>query len=419
MSTVYLEQLPAIRAKFDKVAQRATKRGFAGGLTLEVGDPYERAESGPYPAPTYTRTVIDLEVTGTAPKFAGWTIIARIDILASGSAVAINAPGIDDVIALDDYTPGSCDHCHVNRRRNQTYVVQHDDGTRKFVGSTCLKDFLGWTVAPYLVFSDHVDLDDLVDGIAFDPTYSLVEVVTFAELSIRDRGYVRSSDTYDGGPEPTKSDVLGALIAKSAPDRQRRHELTRILCQKSDEIREAVAEVIAYIRGEGFNGDSSYVTTLKTQFDEEAIETKHLGYIVSAPQAYRRHLETEAERKAREDRKRHEDERKGNAMPVPTGKHTVEGIVVATRVQDNQFSYYGGTTLKMVVLDDRGFKIWSTVPARIAPSGPVEDLVGARVRYTASLEPSTDDAFGFAKRPSKADVLQSALRDPENSGDAS
>ena len=406
MSTAYLHQLPAIRAKFDKIAERATKRGFAGGLTLHVGEPYDRKEGGPYPLPTYTRTVVDLEVSGTAPKYDGWTIIARIDVLASGAAVAVNAPGVDEAIALDDYTPGSCDHCHSNRRRNQTYIVQHDNGDRRFVGSTCLKDFLGWTTTPYLVFRNHIDIDALVDGTAHDPYYPLVEVVTFAELSIRDRGYVRASDTYDGGPEPTKSDVHGVLIARSAADRRRRQELVRILDQSAEDVQGSVAKIIAYIRSDEFGGDSSYITTLKTLFAEDSIEPKHLGYAVSAAQAYRRHLETTAERAAREARHQAEADRRANAQPVPTGKHTVEGVVISTRIQENHFSRNGGITLKMVVLDNRGFKIWSTLPATITPAGAVEDLVGSRVRYTATLKPSPDDnTFGSAKRPTKATVL--------------
>src|SRR5690625_198855 len=188
MSTVYVHQVPAIQAKFDKIAKRADEKGFEGGLALEVGEPYEITEGGPYPPPTYQSTVVDVTVSGQPPKFAGWSIVARVDALPNDSFVVVNAPGVDETIDSSGYTVGTCDHCQINRYRKETYVVRHEDGNERFVGSTCLKDFLGWDANPYLVFRDKVNEDDLIGGIEFDPTESLVEAVTWAMLSIEDSG---------------------------------------------------------------------------------------------------------------------------------------------------------------------------------------------------------------------------------------
>lgn len=82
---------------------------------------------------------------------------------------------------------------------------------------------------------------------------------------------------------------------------------------------------------------------------------------------------------------------------VPTGRLVVTGEVLTTKVQDG----YYGSTLKMLVRDDRGFKVWGTVPSGL-PSG----LRGRRVTFTATLEASKDDsAFGFFSRPTSAKVL--------------
>ncbi len=84
---------------------------------------------------------------------------------------------------------------------------------------------------------------------------------------------------------------------------------------------------------------------------------------------------------------------------APSGKVQITGEVLSTKWVDG----YYGSEFKMVVLDERNFKVWSTVPAKI--SDDVEK--GSIVQFTATLTPSNDDAtFAFAKRPSKAKVLQ-------------
>lgn len=103
-----------------------------------------------------------------------------------------------------------------------------------------------------------------------------------------------------------------------------------------------------------------------------------------------------------------------DAESCPEGKHTITGTVLSSDYRENTFSHYGEQIPKMLVRDDRGFKVWGTVPAsilRIEKDGHVmEELPnkGERVTFTATIEPSKDDRlFGFFKRPSKAERLES------------
>lgn len=83
-------------------------------------------------------------------------------------------------------------------------------------------------------------------------------------------------------------------------------------------------------------------------------------------------------------------------VEVPNGKQTVEGTVVSTKWQDNDF----GSTLKMLVVTDEGWKVFGTVPSSI------EVEKGTRVRFNATVSQSNNDPlFGFFKRPTKAQVL--------------
>lgn len=104
-----------------------------------------------------------------------------------------------------------------------------------------------------------------------------------------------------------------------------------------------------------------------------------------------------------------------NAVPAPEGKVTVVGEVKTVKWQE---SIYGGQ-LKMLVLADEGFKVWSTVPTSLqGVTGLVsgnewkftQDVqVGERVEFTATLTPSdNDNTFAIAKRPTKARILSRA-----------
>jgi hypothetical protein len=103
-----------------------------------------------------------------------------------------------------------------------------------------------------------------------------------------------------------------------------------------------------------------------------------------------------------------------NAVPAPEGKVTVRGEVKSKKWQESEF----GGQLKMLVLADEGFKVWSTVPASLLGTSVLVDgdwietldvNVGERVEFTATLtRSSNDETFAIAKRPTKAINLSRA-----------
>lgn len=89
-------------------------------------------------------------------------------------------------------------------------------------------------------------------------------------------------------------------------------------------------------------------------------------------------------------------------VPVVVGKVQITGKVLSTKWVENDF----GGSLKMLVRDDRGFKVWGTVPAALIPNSDVNP-VGQEVIFSATVEASRDDdSFGFFKRPTKASYIQ-------------
>jgi hypothetical protein len=95
---------------------------------------------------------------------------------------------------------------------------------------------------------------------------------------------------------------------------------------------------------------------------------------------------------------------RATAGPVPAGRVVVTGEIVGTKVAVS-YDPFGREvrTPKMIVRDDRGFKVFGTMPSSL------DAAKGDRVTFSATVEASQDDeTFGFFKRPTKASVLQVA-----------
>lgn len=128
-------------------------------------------------------------------------------------------------------------------------------------------------------------------------------------------------------------------------------------------------------------------------FLRDLAERVQFGWTLSEAQeqGVRKALET---RKAQEQNRAEEKE---NAVAVPEGRLQVEGEILTIKEQESQY----GITVKMLVRDDRGFKVWGTLPLSL---GDVDK--GSRVRFVARLQRSEkDETFGFFSRPTKAEDI--------------
>lgn len=124
------------------------------------------------------------------------------------------------------------------------------------------------------------------------------------------------------------------------------------------------------------------------------------------------------------------------AEPVAVGRVTITGEIVSTRVQEGHYGYRPTVIHKCLVKDDRGFKVWGTMPSSIADDlynrwyeaikadgaypGDfgrdywLKDVKGQRVTFTATVTASDDDdRFGFFKRPTKAAIADAIVHDED------
>lgn len=109
-----------------------------------------------------------------------------------------------------------------------------------------------------------------------------------------------------------------------------------------------------------------------------------------------------------------EAELKAAGVKAPEGKVKVRGKVVRVKWQD---SAYGGS-LKMIVEDQDGWKVWVSVPRSLQMSSCLVNgewverrdvQEGDMVEFVADLTRSDrDPLFAFGKRPTKAQILENA-----------
>ena len=115
------------------------------------------------------------------------------------------------------------------------------------------------------------------------------------------------------------------------------------------------------------------------------------------------------------------------ANPAPTGRQVVTGVIASAKVKESEF----GIAYKILVKDDRGFKVWCSLPKAqtneasdefqelikergssrydfgpecwfLGVDGVSTGVKGRRITFTATLDPSADDkSFAFGSRPSK------------------
>ena len=80
------------------------------------------------------------------------------------------------------------------------------------------------------------------------------------------------------------------------------------------------------------------------------------------------------------------------AVPVSEDRVTIIGTIVSVKYDANWMKY------NMLVKDNRGFKVWGSVPSKI----DADEAKGGTVTFDAKVTQSNkDEYFGFFKRPTK------------------
>lgn len=146
----------------------------------------------------FHRVVIKIE--GTPLSTRGWRVVGMIEHTPEGNLLS----GFGDASIVEYKTAtNGCDHCHQNRNRIVTFIVERD-GERKQIGSTCLWDYcevdpkIAASMLSWMVEADDasdVD-DDTLSGFGGPIAVSLVEAIRVADRIIRTMGFHKSNSNY-------------------------------------------------------------------------------------------------------------------------------------------------------------------------------------------------------------------------------
>jgi len=130
-----LYKVESLLEEIAKLNKKADKLGCDRSTAEVISEPFTKTLRDKRTNESYKVEYVKVSVSGEAPKLAGWNFLGYID-----SEGLVYGDHIED---SERERQGDCDYCKINRYRKHTFVVSHENGERKVVGSGCLKDFLG------------------------------------------------------------------------------------------------------------------------------------------------------------------------------------------------------------------------------------------------------------------------------------
>ena len=379
---VLAEKLPEFHLLLEKMNKKALKLGVEPMSVVEVGRSTCKIERDDR---VVNVPMVHLLLSGMTPRLpGGWEFLGSIEYAVNGVTLVHG----DDprLLPMREMQP-FCEHCKTKRLRRKMIVLQSAAGEIVRVGSTCLKDFLGYHESPERLLSYFADLFREVDGFGdargSEMTFDLLQFVTAVAATMRYYGAYRATSVSDSTAKVTKF-VLDPYIGGSNEERKVGRTIRESICVAD---REKAAAAIEWAKN--LHDESSYLMNLSEICSTGVLLTRHYGFAASLVQAYERDVVKTA-RDAQRDAE--------VAGVVVEGRYVIEGTVLSTKWVENAY----GESLKMLVRveqSDGVVRLWGSVPAAIDPE------IGDVVRFTAAVETGRDADFGFFKRPTKAEVV--------------
>jgi hypothetical protein len=308
----------ALDQRLDKLNRRAAKLGVAPVgykvfhrylLKISVVDPLD-----PELRHTEIHELLHVIPTGSAPKLAGWTFAATVQHEDAGNVLRKVAT-FQGTLPLQyrQTTPDQCDHCKQLRKRNDTYILQHDDGRWMQVGRTCLRDFLGHAspeaVAAWASMLGCIESvfgfpdADVYDGLGGRAVYHMpLDVLTIGRALTRETGYVSKRKAEERMIPSTASLLWGVLHPYNSSAREEA-EKVRDSITANDKLYATAA--LDWAQGIPDTTTEEYLWNLRVVSHMSAIPQRSLGMCVSILSAYSRALSEKTERQTSNRKSEH------------------------------------------------------------------------------------------------------------------
>jgi hypothetical protein len=339
-----LHDLAAVRESVAKANRKAVKIGLPG-YVLHEGARSIRSYRDEITGFERAVPQVEVSVLGEAPKWAGWTLVAVL----SWDESEVVTKAVEGLV-LDAPLPRPqerlCEHCNARRDRNQTFLLRHDSGEFKQVGSTCLAEFLGVKVNLSLIGYNPFEGCDSTNRYQANREWTL-GVLSIAVTAIRLWGWTSVKAAQEQGKVPTKERVADILWNSGRIGQEAR----AIIRRERTEADEAKAEaVLEWARS--LDDASDYTANLRASVGQDTFATHNLGLVVSAVGSYDRAQEREV-RKAVERQQQAASEHRGEVGD----KVEVVGTLSSIRYIEGA---YGTTTLYVIQAGSDVYKWFSS-----------------------------------------------------------
>lgn len=256
--------LPAAEQRLTRLLSKLTKQSLPLGWRT----------SAPKEVDGVWATEVEVLSPRTVKTQQGWHVAALIE---PEQIIAFEAHLLETVQDI-----GRCDHCHTVRQRTRAFALVHDDGTRKVVGSSCLKEFTGWNPADVLndlnlISEVNADLDEL-GSFGGAPKAHTTEWFRFLAITIeviKEHGFLsRKMQELQGGI--LTSARVGEILASDGSTSP--HTVDTECMVKAEAITAWLDEQTA---------DNSYMETLKQARALGCVGPRVFGFVASLPHAYK------------------------------------------------------------------------------------------------------------------------------------
>lgn len=321
---VLLGRKASVDATLARLAKRAARKGLPV-LTWTWGKPVTSTEHLSHEGAAYLPgavlhscgshgatyavpvTRIPLTIEGETPRYAGWSFVACLQHL-DGENITRAVPGETVPTVYRNRGP-VCDHCRATRRRNDTFVLRHDDGRHVQVGSTCIRDFLGSddagkaaAMAELFALAGAVGLDEGAEGFGMGSAADrpLVDFLAVVAWAVRTPGQGWTSRTkarLEGGS--ATADRAWSYLTDAREARKAGVDVTDA-DRAEAEAAEAWAEGLTDATVDAETGD--YLHNLRAVCRTGLVQSRTAGLAASAVTAYQRAMgkaRAAAERAAR------------------------------------------------------------------------------------------------------------------------
>ena len=293
---IYEGNLERLQKKLTRIQNKCIKYGCDFHYQ-EVGEEFREVELEDGTKAQIRYVVVEAE--GTA-KINDWRFVASIDHLSEGNM--INQYDISlEVPERYRHTDCVCEHCNRARARKQTCLIYNESTQEwKQVGKSCLLDYTGGLsaerVAEYISWFDTLIQGEEPYGSSYiRPYYPIEEILKFANECVNKFGYFNSDTIY-----PTRSrafDYYLVFNSSRMPEKERNQHLENMQAvnfnQDSEENIQKVQDMVKWAREVEDTSDYMFKMKLILGENNEYVDPKYLGILVSLVPTYNRHIEHE------------------------------------------------------------------------------------------------------------------------------